>query len=108
MVASERSNKTRRRTLRTVSAKESAHADHASQEAARVLIPPPLRSWPFAPSVTTPLYNTTISKALRQTLRAREVSGQFPFAGVAGTLASNLFPLASGLGVHRGRRLRYC
>src|SRR5215203_3128102 len=37
MGVSERSNKTRRRTLRAVSAKESAHADHASQEAVRPL-----------------------------------------------------------------------
>src|SRR5215211_2965730 len=43
--------------------------DHASKEAARVLIPPLIRSWPFVPSVTTPLYSTTLSQALRQTLR---------------------------------------
>src|SRR5215218_725099 len=40
MGVSERSNKTRRRTLRAVSAKESAHVDHGSQEALRPLNQP--------------------------------------------------------------------
>src|SRR5215210_3402376 len=43
--------------------------DHASKEAARVPIPPLLRSRPFVPSVTTPLYSTTVSQTLRQPLR---------------------------------------
>src|SRR5829696_3531151 len=42
---------------------ESAHSDHASQEAARVLIPPTPRSRSFVPSVTTPLYSSTVSQA---------------------------------------------
>jgi len=36
---------------------------------ARVLIPPSPRRCSFVPSVTTPLYSTTVSQALRQTLR---------------------------------------
>jgi hypothetical protein len=44
---------------------------HASQEAAQVLIPPTLRLCCLAPSVTTPLYSTTVSQALRQTLREK-------------------------------------
>jgi hypothetical protein len=43
--------------------------DHASKEVARVPIPPLIRSRPFVPSVTTPLYSTAVSRALRQTLR---------------------------------------
>src|SRR5215216_7487365 len=44
-------------------------SDQASQVAARVLIPPTPRLCSLAPSVTTPLYSTTVSKALRQPLR---------------------------------------
>src|SRR5215207_5006190 len=69
MVASERSSKTIRRPLRAVSVKEKAHADHASQVLARLLILPTPRPCAFAPSVTTPLYRTSISKVLRQMLR---------------------------------------
>src|SRR5829696_8309014 len=46
-------------------------SDHASHEAVRVLIPPTPRSRSFVPCVTTPLYNSTVSKALRQPLRGR-------------------------------------
>src|SRR5215207_2042324 len=70
MVASERSSKTMSTTLRAVSVKEKAHADHASQMVARLLIGPTPRPCAFVPSVTTPLYSTTVSKALRQTLRS--------------------------------------
>src|SRR5215216_545470 len=50
--------------------KEIAHIDHAIQVAVRVLITPTPRSCSLAPSVTTPLYSTTICQALRQTLRS--------------------------------------
>jgi hypothetical protein len=56
-------------TLRAVSVKEKAHADHASQMVARLLIWPTPRPCALAPSVTTLLYRTSISKALRQRLR---------------------------------------
>src|SRR5215213_8266359 len=59
-----------RRKLRAVSMKESAHTAHASQEARRWLAPPTPRPCSIAPSVTTPLYSTIVSQALRQTLRA--------------------------------------
>src|SRR5215208_3693489 len=66
MVASERRSKTTSRPLRAVSVKEKAHADHASQMVTRLLIPPASRlRYSLAPSVTTPLYRTSISKALR-------------------------------------------
>src|SRR5919112_3988404 len=61
--------KTRRRRLSAVNAKEVAHMDQANNSAVRRLIPPTPRSRWLAPSVTTPLYSTTVSKALRQTLR---------------------------------------
>src|SRR5215213_1866391 len=61
----------KRRRLSTVSARESTHNAQASRAAVRVLIPPTPRSWSLAPSVTTPLYNTTVSQALRQTLRGK-------------------------------------
>jgi hypothetical protein len=51
--------------------KEIAHIDHAIQVAARALIPPIPCSCSLAPSVTTPLYSTTVSQALRQTLRGK-------------------------------------
>jgi hypothetical protein len=44
----------------------SAHSNHASHVAARVLFPPPCS---LAPSVTVQLYSTTVSKALRNALR---------------------------------------
>ena len=59
----------RRRRLSAVNAKEVAHMDQANNAAVRRLIPPTPRSRWLAPSVTTPLYSTTVSKALRQTLR---------------------------------------
>src|SRR5215207_3349753 len=46
-----------------------AHTDQASHAAARVLIPPTSLPCPLAPSVTAPLYSTTVSKALRSALR---------------------------------------
>src|SRR5215203_2429462 len=46
---------------------ESAPSDHASQvEGLRLISPTPPRPYcPLAPSVTTPLYSTTVSQALR-------------------------------------------
>jgi hypothetical protein len=50
---------------------ERAHVDQASQEVARRLAPPtPLPCCSLAPSVTTTLYGTTVSRALRRPLRA--------------------------------------
>ena len=43
------------------SATASTTSDHANQEAVRVLIPPTPRSRSFVPSVTTPLYSSTVS-----------------------------------------------
>src|ERR671911_1286965 len=71
MEVSERSSKTMRRPVRAVSAKESADADHASHAALRPLIVPPARPCSLVPSLTTPLYSTTVSQALRQTLRGK-------------------------------------
>src|SRR5918995_2441653 len=50
---------------------ESSHPDQASQDAARRLIPPLLRPCSVALSVTTALYSSTVSRALRQALRSR-------------------------------------
>src|SRR5215210_8296092 len=47
----------------------SAHIDQASQEAVRVLIRPNLRLCSLALSVTTLHYSSSVSKALRNTLR---------------------------------------
>src|SRR5215218_90291 len=58
-----------RRTLSVVSAKESAHTDQASHAAVRRFTPPTSRPCSLAPSVTTPLYSTSVSQALRHTLR---------------------------------------
>src|SRR5215210_1477609 len=54
-----------RRKAKAIATKVDTQAGHASQEAARVLIPPTLRSRPFVPSVTTLLYSTTVSRALQ-------------------------------------------
>src|SRR5919107_5651831 len=56
--------------LAAASATPSAHSDQANHAAVRRLIPPTPRRCSLAPSVTTPLYNTTVCQALRQTLRA--------------------------------------
>jgi hypothetical protein len=53
------------------SATESTTSDQASQAAERVLVPPTPRPCSFALSVTTPLYSTTVSQALRLTLRGK-------------------------------------
>src|SRR5215208_5892494 len=58
-------------TAEAARAMHSDHSDHANQAAVRRLIPPPPRRCSLAPSVTTPLYNTTVCQALRQTLRSR-------------------------------------
>src|SRR5215208_5965118 len=57
--------------------KEIAHIDHAIHVAVRTFILPTLRPCAFVPSVTTPLYSTTVSKALRQPLRRRRSSANF-------------------------------
>src|SRR5215211_7669896 len=60
----------RSQRLSTVNAMDSAQIVHASHVAARALIPPASRPCcSLAPSVTTPLYSTAISRALRQPLR---------------------------------------
>src|SRR5215217_2262400 len=69
MGVSERRSKTRRRTLRAVSAKESAHVDHASQEAVCPLIVPPTRFSLLDPSVTKPLYCKITRRASHKPLR---------------------------------------
>src|SRR3712207_1688161 len=48
-------------TLATNMATQRPASDHASQEAARVLILPTPRSCSLAPANTTPLYSTTVS-----------------------------------------------
>src|ERR671914_161405 len=48
-------------TLAKNMATERPASDHASQAAARVLIPPTPRSCSLAPSVTTSVYSTTVS-----------------------------------------------
>src|SRR5215217_3948640 len=55
----------------------SAHTDQASHAAERRLIPPLPLPCSLAPSVTTPLYSTTVSRALRQTLRSRRSRTKF-------------------------------
>src|SRR5918993_4953458 len=69
MGVSERSSKTIRRTVRAVSAKESAHTDHASQEAMRPLILPTPRPCFLAPSVTIPVYRKITCQVLQKPLR---------------------------------------
>src|SRR5919112_6393251 len=61
----------RSRRLTVVSAKERTHIDQASDAAAPRLIPPIPRLCCLDPSVTTPLYSTTVSQALRQPLRGK-------------------------------------
>src|SRR5215208_1330675 len=62
--------RTRKTRLSAVSVMVTAHSDQANQAAVRRLIPPIPRPCSFAHSVTTtPLYSTTVSRALRQTLR---------------------------------------
>src|SRR5215204_4791638 len=59
----------------TRNATASTTSDHANQEAVRVLIPPTPRSCcPLVPSVTTPLYMRTVSRALRVALRSQPLS----------------------------------
>src|SRR5688500_17962399 len=62
----------------TPSATHTRHSDQASHAAVRRLIPPTPRSCSLAPSVTTPLYNTTVSQPLRQTLRGEVPIGYLP------------------------------
>src|SRR5829696_4340671 len=61
--------RTRSQRLDAVNTIDSAHIVPASHAAVRRLIPPTPRS-SLAPSVTTLLYQATVSQALRQTLRA--------------------------------------
>src|SRR5687767_13609648 len=55
--------------LATASTTHSRQSDQAIQAADRMLIPPNPRPCSLAPSITTPLYSTTISQALRNALR---------------------------------------
>src|SRR5918997_6726670 len=48
-----------------------AHTDQATQLAVRRLIPPIPRCSSLAPSVTAPLYSTTVSQTLGQPVRSR-------------------------------------
>jgi hypothetical protein len=75
-----------------VSVRESAHSDQANQAAVRRLIPPIPRPCSLAPSVTTLLYSTTVSQALRQTLRAC-------FAAKLGARPGGFEPATGGLEV---------
>src|SRR5215218_5804838 len=54
---------------RAISTTHTAHTDQANQAAVRRLIPPIPRLCWLAPSVTTPLYSTSVFQTLRQTLR---------------------------------------
>src|SRR5215208_7352239 len=58
----------------TRSATHATHSDQASLVAAWVPNPPPPRPCFLVPSVTTPLYSTTVCQALRQPLRSQAVS----------------------------------
>src|SRR3712207_476814 len=62
-------SKTIMRTLRAVSARESAHADHASQETLRPPILPTPRRPILAPSVTTLLYRKITRRVSHKPLR---------------------------------------
>src|SRR5215204_4146081 len=55
------------------SATDSTTRDQASQEAARDLLRPAAESCPIVPSVTIPLYRTTVSQTLRHPLRSQAV-----------------------------------
>src|SRR5215212_4333064 len=62
----------------TRSVTESTTSDQASQAAEWVLVPPTPGPCCFLdPSCTTPLYNTTVSHPLRQTLRETKVTANF-------------------------------
>src|SRR5215216_5580755 len=61
-------------TPSSVRATENAHTDHANHAAERALILPIPRLCSLAPSVTTLLYSTAVSQALRQPLRSQAVS----------------------------------
>src|SRR5215208_6224722 len=91
-----------RRKVSAVSAKESAHTAQASQEAIRMLIPPSLPCpCSLVPSVTTPLYSTIVSQALRQTLRSGVM--RYFLELRHGELRRIHLPRTS---VNKGRRLR--
>src|SRR5215207_7910066 len=73
-----------RRKVSAVSAKESAHTAQASQGVVRVLIPPSLPCpCSLVPSVTTPLYSTTVSQALRGE-GYEAITPVLPFSSVVG------------------------
>src|SRR3712207_4323346 len=67
-----------RNRLATASTTHSTHSDQASTVAAWVLLPPTTRSCSLASCVTTPLYNATVSQALRQTLRGKGLHNSDP------------------------------
>src|ERR687889_1817794 len=68
MGVSERSSKTMRRTVRAVSTKESAHADHASDAAVRALILTTPRPYFLASIVSIPFYSTAVSQTFGEPL----------------------------------------
>src|SRR5215210_4191951 len=53
---------------------ERAASDHASQEVPRELVLPTPCSCSLVPDVTTPLYSSPVSRALRQALRGHAVA----------------------------------
>src|SRR5215203_5785203 len=59
------------------SAAHNTHIDQATQEEARALIRLVPRPCSLASSVTTPLYSTTVSQALRKALRGRRFRANF-------------------------------
>src|SRR5215210_3110346 len=69
MEVPEWSSKTMRRPVRAVSARESAHADHASQERLRPPILPTSRCPILAPCVTTSLYRKITRRVSHKPLR---------------------------------------
>src|SRR5918998_6945596 len=60
-----------------ISAAHTTHSDQANHAAVRRLIGLTLRPCCLAPCVTTALYSTTVSQALRQTLRETKVTANF-------------------------------
>src|SRR5215210_3089617 len=72
-----RRSKAKKRKVSAKSTAQSIPSAQAIQLAARVLLSPTPRPCPFAPSVTTPHYSTTVSQALRQPLRSRRSRANF-------------------------------
>src|SRR5919202_7058106 len=101
MGVSERISKTMRRTVRAVSAKESAHADHASDAAVRALILPTPRPCVLVPFVTIPFYSTAVSQTLRGPL-SEPRRAETPTAHLLRTQAMYACVLGAGRGFFEG------